>query len=1580
MRVKATLAAVLALALLSLGAGSAQAANIFSYEKSFDGSSTEPGQFGSLSPHGMAINQTTGDVYALDIQHGLVDIFDSEGVYQGKIDGSATPAKSLSLLEPSAVAVDNSGAATNGYVYVADSSHNVIVIFDGAGAYLGQLTGSTAPGGSLSAPAGVAVDDSGSVYVSDSGNQRILKYASSSGPVDDGDYVSALTDPEHLTYPTSIALDGDENLYVTNFHQTFVKYDAAGDFKGTITHPGNFPRSVTVDRSTGNVLYDNYSFVVIANPNGVELTRVGTQSGAGSFGVAYDEGLMRLFIGISDNGTIEIFEAIDVPTALTGEASGVFRPDATLNGTVNDDGAGPATCEFEYGFDQSYGQTAPCSPGGPFDDGVDHEVSAQLTGLETETTYHFRIKATNAEGSNYGVDTTFSIPAIPELSTDDATSVEAHAAVLHGSFDPAGIDTRYYFEYGADSGYGTVAPALPGSLVAGTPEGNRDVSTAISGLVEAHTYHYRIVAVSSFGTSFGEDRTLTTPALPPEVTRQSVRDVHPDSAVLSATVRPGGAQTSYRFEYGLGDCGANPCTSIPIPDGDVLAQFGEDTVSQFVGGLEAGTTYHFRTIVENESGEDVGPDRTFTTFPQPDVIVDPCANAHVRQQTGAALLLDCRAYELVTATDTGGYNVESDLAPGQHPFGGYPAATGPSRALYAVNNGFVPGAGNPTNHGPDPYLATRGDDGWSTRYVGIPANLPLGGSPYGSPLLEASSDLSTFAFGGEDICEPCFDDGSTNVPLRRAEGELVKGIDGALDPGPAESAGTVRRHFSDDGSHFLFATTARVEPAGNSNGDVTVYERDLDSGATQVVSTLPDGATMTGPGIAALDISDDGSRVVIGKRVSSDSAGNTYWHPYLHVGTSANSIDLAPDAPSGVLYNGMNADGTAFYLATPDRLSADTDSSIDLYRVDVAGTTATPVRISTGAGGAGDTDSCDPVATPANVNWNSADAASDCSVAAIAGGGGIARDEGSIYFLSPELLDGPANGVEGAPNLYRAAPGQTPALVATLESELTGPAAEFGHEYLRSQGLLTNPQSVAVDDSNGDLYVLDLGTKTVRRFDSSGDPVPFSAARAYVQGNQLTGTPNGDFAFNSPTGEHQIAVDSSGGPTDGYVYVTDTNAPDGNGVVDVFDSTGEFRGRIAAIGFFAGNCGVAVGPDGDVYVASPTQAQKFSPVDGDPANNVAGGTIEFGSFCQVAVDSSGDLYGHVWFDDRGVKYDASSFSGADVSEQVATGVTSVAVDPATDDAYFTKNASVVQLDDSGALIGEFGSGKLAQASDAAIDTDGDVYVSEPAAATIMTFGPLRAQPDPLTQNPIVVNAVNSAETHRYGDFQVTPDGAHAAFGSTLAITGYDTDRHAEVYRYKAGDGEIRCVSCSPTGVTAIGDAALPADGLGLSDDGRVFFNSTDELTARDLNRRQDAYEWSDGKVELVSPGTSPHDSSLLGISADATDAFFFTREKLVDEDLNGGLMRIYDARAGGGFPRSPDPARCQASDECHGPGTEQPLPPQIGTFKGRLGNETPLKCKKGKVKRHGKCVSKKKRGKGKKHRKNRKGKRGGNRR
>jgi hypothetical protein len=67
-------------------------------------------------------------------------------------------------------------------------------------------------------------------------------------------------------------------------------------------------------------------------------------------------------------------------------------------------------CRFEYGTTTAYGSYAPCTPALGAGSGA-VAVSAEISGLGTATSYHFRIVATNATGTASGADQTFTTAA-----------------------------------------------------------------------------------------------------------------------------------------------------------------------------------------------------------------------------------------------------------------------------------------------------------------------------------------------------------------------------------------------------------------------------------------------------------------------------------------------------------------------------------------------------------------------------------------------------------------------------------------------------------------------------------------------------------------------------------------------------------------------------------------------------------------------------------------------------------------------------------------------------------------------------------------------------------------------------------------------------------------------------------------------------------------------------------------------------------------------------------------------------------------------------------------------------------------
>ena len=191
-----------------------------------------------------------------------------------------------------------------------------------------------------------------------------------------------------------------------------------------------------------------------------------------------------------------------------------------------------------------------------------------------------------------------------------------------------------------------------------------------------------------------------------------------------------------------------------------------------------------------------------------------------------------------------------------------------------------------------------------------------------------------------------------------------------------------------------------------------------------------------------------------------------------------------------------------------------------------------------------------------------------------------------------------------------------------------------------------------------------------------------------------------------------------------------------------------------------------------------------------------------------------------------------------------------------------------------------------------------------------------------------------AEDRSTADFQVTPSGSDAVFVSELALTEAETGGNASVFRYDAADsGQLACASCDPTGrrvAGAAGDAFLAPDGLSITDDGRVFFTTRCRWSSTTPTTASTSTSGPRGAAADLL-GHRPFDSGLLSVSADGTDAFFFTHDALAAaEDENRTLTRIYDARSGGGFfaSRRRRPARRRTSATAPGPA---PGPPPIRT-------------------------------------------------
>src|SRR5262249_55543258 len=136
-------------------------------------------------------------------------------------------------------------------------------------------------------------------------------------------------------------------------------------------------------------------------------------------------------------------------------------------------------------------------------------VSASVKGLTPNTTYHFRISATNQGGTSKGADETLKTlePRAATVVTEAALSITQTSATPTATVNHNGAEvSECKFEYGPPTPYATRSPSPP--LQFGTSP------VAVSGLVKAltpnTTYHFRISATNPGGTSKGSDETFKT--------------------------------------------------------------------------------------------------------------------------------------------------------------------------------------------------------------------------------------------------------------------------------------------------------------------------------------------------------------------------------------------------------------------------------------------------------------------------------------------------------------------------------------------------------------------------------------------------------------------------------------------------------------------------------------------------------------------------------------------------------------------------------------------------------------------------------------------------------------------------------------------------------------------------------------------------------------------------------------------------------------------------------------------------------------------------------------------------------------
>ncbi len=524
----------LALVALALAAAPAQAAYVHQSVKSF----ALPGVTYGSGPSGVAINQSTGEVYVSAPYNGIVDALEASGapdpVHPELTEANGTTPYPFLAPFGGALAVDNSGGPHEGDVYAVEQNGTVLQ-FGPSGARTAQApisatdvptegalqAGKLPPvvnNGGFSAN-GLAVASNGDLYVADASNNVVDVFEP------DGAFVFQLG-RAHLSGPGQIALDPSNNVYVAEgpgvveLEQIKPEIGFTEGYK--VSSMGAFGADGVAVDTEGNVFADE-----VPSYYGIFIAEFHASVGIENFGfgiiedganVAVNDTTGSVYVADFPAEEVRVFERTEAPKpptivapTISATSSAALAPTKTaLNAEINP-GFGATVYRFQYGTTSSYGSSTPISESIGSDD-TDHPVVSDISGLSPATTYHYRAVAINFAGTTHGPDETFTTPNLPEVSGASASAVTPNSVTLRAEVNPEFAATTYQFQYGTSATYGS---STPESSSVGADHVAHTVSTTISGLTPAQTYHFRIVATNSFGTTDGLDQTFTTAAATP---------------------------------------------------------------------------------------------------------------------------------------------------------------------------------------------------------------------------------------------------------------------------------------------------------------------------------------------------------------------------------------------------------------------------------------------------------------------------------------------------------------------------------------------------------------------------------------------------------------------------------------------------------------------------------------------------------------------------------------------------------------------------------------------------------------------------------------------------------------------------------------------------------------------------------------------------------------------------------------------------------------------------------------------------------------------------------------------------------
>ena len=376
---------------------------------------------------GVAADGSSGDFYVADKERDAVYEFAANGEYLDEIAG--TPSGPFSKLVGIAV-------GSNGDLYVADEGTHAVDVF-GPNIDLPDVSTNPQPGKAVSVTLSGMVNPAGAKVtacrfefgLSNSYGSQVpcSSYPTSgSSPVGVSAGVPASELAPGSIYHYRLAAGDEEGETVYGQDETFVTAPSVvgsvlaseiTSFSATLTGVIN-PGNVTPDYHLVYGLTSSYGSVW---PEGMVGAGVGSQQTVSQTltgltpDTTYHVALLATNFGGGESaspGATFTTRPLVPPVVSTNAAEAIGQTSATLTGSVDPEGL-PSTYRFEYGTSIGYGSTWPVLQVYAGSASTSQMVAIGVPNLSPGTTYHYRLVASNEDGTTYGADESFTTPSYP---------------------------------------------------------------------------------------------------------------------------------------------------------------------------------------------------------------------------------------------------------------------------------------------------------------------------------------------------------------------------------------------------------------------------------------------------------------------------------------------------------------------------------------------------------------------------------------------------------------------------------------------------------------------------------------------------------------------------------------------------------------------------------------------------------------------------------------------------------------------------------------------------------------------------------------------------------------------------------------------------------------------------------------------------------------------------------------------------------------------------------------------------------------------------------------------------------------